>query len=121
MRKTKHKVEYTISLRLEAVGIIDKYREDKDRMMYHHGKALPVKANDGYNQFLKMIADHCNIDKKISMRCARYTCNMLLYEAGVSPEVRKHILGHTTVAMTDNYTFKRADVLQQAMDAIRLD
>jgi site-specific recombinase XerD len=43
---------------------------------------------------------------------------MLLFEAGVQDEVRKHILGHTTVAMTAHYTHKRPEVLRDAMNKI---
>jgi integrase len=116
--RQKSKTEYNIPLLKIAVDIIEKYRHNADRIANQPDKALPVKANGGYNLRLKCIMDAVGINKSISSHCARYTCNMLLFEAGVQDEVRKHILGHTTVAMTAHYTHKRPEVLRDAMNKI---
>jgi integrase len=49
----------------------------------------------------------------------RHTCNSLLANAGVSQEIRRHILGHASSRVNDGYTHLEmqtmADALKKAM------
>lgn len=116
--RQKTKVEYNIPLLPVAVEILEKYKVKAKKPVKSTDKALPVKSNGNYNIRLKTIMDICGINKSVSTHCARYTCNMMLYEMGVSPEIRQQILGHNAVEMTEKYTFKKPEVLRDAMRKI---
>jgi integrase len=77
-----------------------------------------VKSNAKTNTYLKVIADLADVRKNLTTHIARYTCNQLMYEAGVSDELRKQILGHSAVTMTAHYTKSRVGILRDAMKKI---
>ncbi len=110
--------EFVIPLVAAAWELIEKYREDAHRKAYYPDYIFPVKSNGKMNAYLKIIANFCGIEKHLSTHVARYTCNQLLYEAGVSDEIRKQILGHSTVKMTAHYTKVNSEVLSKAMEKL---
>jgi integrase len=118
--RSKSATEFIIPLIKQAIELIEKYKEDEHRQIFHEDKIFPVKANKTYNLHLKTIAEICEIDKNLTTHVARYTCNQLLYEAGVSDEIRKQILGHTTVKMTAHYTTASTSLMNEAMSKIEV-
>lgn len=110
--------EFLVPLIDEAYELIKKYDKDLHTRIHHQGRCFPVKSNGNYNKRLKVIADTCGITKNLSTHVARYTCNQLLYEQGVSDEKRKQILGHTEIEMTAHYTTKDIKTLAEAMKKI---
>lgn len=110
--------EFLIPLVDEAYEIIEKYKIDMHTRIYHQNKCFPVKSNANYNKRLKTIADICGIKKHLSTHVARYTCNQLLFEIGMSDEKRKQILGHTEIKMTEHYTTKDIKILFEGMKKI---
>jgi integrase len=116
--RKKTAVEFTIPLIEQAIELIEKYKKDTHREIFHADKVFPVKSNKTYNLHLKTIAEIIGLEKVLKTHVARYTCNQLLYEAGVSDEVRKQILGHTTVKMTAHYTTASTKLMNEAMSKI---
>lgn len=110
--------EFLIPLIDEAYELIKKYDKDLHTRIHHQGRCFPVKSNGNYNKRLKVIADACGITKNLSTHVARYTCNQLLYEEGVSDEKRKQILGHTEIEMTAHYTTRDIKTLSEEMKKI---
>jgi len=51
-----------------------------------------------------------------SFHSLRYTFNTILYENGVDQEVRRKIIGHSSMFMNDHYTKPAVEPLKRAMD-----
>jgi integrase len=118
-KRQKSAQDFVIPVNEQAIEIIEKYRTDQHRRAHHPDSILPVKSNAKMNTYLKVIADLCGIDKKLSTHVARYTYNQLLYEAGVSNEIRKQILGHSTVSMTAHYTSAKSEVISEEVKKLK--
>jgi integrase len=118
--RKKSKTNFTIPLIPLAIELIEKYRNNEHRRIHHQGFVLPVKSTGKMNEYLKHIATVCDLGKNITTHCARYTCNQLLYEAGVSDELRKQILGHSAVKMTAEYTTRSTALMNEAMSKLKI-
>jgi integrase len=116
--RQKTATKFIIPLITGAMGIIDRYRNDSHRKTHYKDFVFPVKSNAKTNSYLKVIADLAGIPKNLTTHIARYTCNQLLYEAGVSDELRKQILGHSAITMTAHYTKSRVNILRDAINKI---
>lgn len=68
--KTKQKL--IIPLVEEALEIVTKYESDPNRVVFN--RVLPKVSNQKTNAYLKVIADLCEIDKKLTHHVARHTC-----------------------------------------------
>jgi len=68
------------------------------------GKLLPVPSNQKTNQYLKEIADACEIDKNITFHLARHTfATTITLSQGVPIESVSKMLGHTNIQTTQIY------------------
>ena len=65
---------------------------------------LPVPSNQKTNQYLKDIADACEIDKNITFHLARHTfATTVTLSQGVPIESVSKMLGHTNIQTTQIY------------------
>lgn len=117
--RQKSAQEFIIPINDTAMELINKYKTDSHRRVYYTEHIFPVKSNGKTNEYLKIVADMCGIDKSLSTHVARYTYNQLLYEAGVSDEIRKQILGHSTVSMTAHYTSAKAEIISNEVKKLK--
>lgn len=79
----------------EAQKILDKY----------NGK-LPYLRNDHYNNYLKQIAEICNIKKRLHTHLARKTAGDRWLNKGISLEVVAKMLGHQSPVTTSKHYAK---------------
>ena len=85
-----------------AEEIIQKY--ENHPLVSNSGKLLPVYTNQKVNEYLKTIADNCQISKKLTFHCARHTfATTVTLSNGVSIEsvskslVTKALKQHSTM------------------------
>ena len=85
-----------------AEEIIKKY--ENHPLVSNSGKLLPVYSNQKVNEYLKTIADNCNINKKLTFHCARHTfaTTVTLSNNGSMESVSK-MLGHKSIKTTQHY------------------
>jgi integrase/recombinase XerD len=63
---------------------------------------LPVISNQKYNEYLKLVADWCEIKIRLTTHVGRKTCGCILLNRGMSIEAVSRILGHSTIRQTQN-------------------
>lgn len=97
--RQKTGLESNIPLLKIPLEIIKKYEDENTS-----GKNLfPIKSNQKTNEYLKEIADLCNIKKNVTFRVSRHTFATLAISNGVSIEAVSKMLGHTNVKTTQIY------------------
>jgi integrase/recombinase XerD len=79
----------------QAQKILDKYQG-----------ALPKLRNDHYNNYLKQIAEICNISKRLHTHLARKTAGDRWLNSGISLEVVAKMLGHQSPVTTSKHYAK---------------
>lgn len=85
-----------------AEEIIRKY--ENHPLVSNSGKLLPVYSNQKINEYLKTIADNCNINKKLTFHCARHTfATTVTLSNNVSMESVSKMLGHKSIKTTQHY------------------
>ena len=85
-----------------AEEIIKKY--ENHPLVSNSGKLLPVYSNQKVNEYLKTIADNCNINKKLTFHCARHTfATTVTLANNVSIESVSKMLGHKNLRTTQHY------------------
>ena len=85
-----------------AEEIIKKY--ENHPLVSNSGKLLPVYSNQKVNEYLKTIADNCNINKKLTFHCARHTfATTVTLANNVSIESVSKMLGHKSIKTTQHY------------------
>jgi site-specific recombinase XerD len=99
-----------------AEAIVNKYDEDIECVACD--KLLPVVSNQKYNDYLKVLAGECNIDKYITTHTGRHTfATTICLENGVPIETVSKMLGHSSLKMTQIYakitTRKTSDDMQE--------
>lgn len=98
---------FTIPLLNQALEILDKYNNK-----------LPIISNVKYNEYLKVVAQACSIDKPISSHWARHTgATLLLNEKKIDMKIVAKILGHSTTRITEQIYAKLLD--ETVVDAIK--
>lgn len=98
---------FTIPLSKEALEILEKYNN-----------VLPIISNVKYNEYLKVVAQTCSIDKPISSHWARHTgATLLLNEKKIDMKIVAKILGHSTTRITEQIYAKLLD--ETVVDAIK--
>ena len=85
----------------EAVGIINKYKEDPGREVYRY--VLPRCSNQKANTYLKAIAGIVGIEKDLTHHVARHTFATLALNRNIPIEVVQKLLGHTDIRTTQLY------------------
>ena len=85
-----------------AEEIIRKY--ENHPLVSNSGKLLPVYSNQKVKEYLKTIADNCNINKKLTFHCARHTfATTVTLSNNVSMESVSKMLGHKSIKTTQHY------------------
>lgn len=85
-----------------AEEVIRKY--ESHPLVSNSGKLLPVYSNQKVNEYLKTIADNCNINKKLTFHCARHTfATTVTLSNNVSMESVSKMLGHKSIKTTQLY------------------
>ena len=90
--RAKTGIKFVAILFEDAVGIAEKYNY-----------RLPVISNNKYNQYLKILAERCNITKPMHTHIGRHTAACYLLNKGLSLEVVARIMGHATTKITKHY------------------
>ena len=103
-----------IQIHQKAQSIIDLYSINKDKSdylfpivkSYDNPEKAFLEIKNGLNYFnkaLKTISSHLGLDVKLSTYTARHSYATGLKMSGLSSEVIKESLGHTSVAVTEGY------------------
>lgn len=106
--------EFTIQIHAKAQAIIDLYSEGKRKRDYlfpivkssNNPSQAFTEIKNGLNYFnkaLKTISKHLELDVTLSTYVARHTYATGLKMHGMSTEVIKESLGHSNVAITEDY------------------
>lgn len=101
-KRTKTDVPCKIPLLRTAIEILEKYKEHPE--CAYKKRLLPVRANQKMNEYLKEIADVCQINKVITCHTARHTyATTILLSNGISIEAASKLLGHRDIRTTQIY------------------
>lgn len=91
-----------VPLLLVSEEIIQKY--ENHPLVSNSEKLLPVYTNQKVNEYLKTIADNCEISKKLTFHCARHTfATTVTLSNNVSIESVSKMLGHKSIKTTQHY------------------
>lgn len=77
--------------------------EDAVRIAEKYNYQLPVISNNKYNQYLKILAEWCQITKPMHTHIGRHTAACYLLNKGLSLEMVARIMGHATTKVTKHY------------------
>ncbi len=84
-----------------------------------NGKILPVISNQKTNQYLKEIADVCDIKKKLTFHLARHTfATTTTLSKGIPIETVSKMLGHTNIKTTQIYARITNDKISKDMEGL---
>lgn len=101
-RRQKTGTSSNIPLLPMAEEIIRKY--ENHPLVSNSGKLLPVYTNQKVNEYLKTIAENCDINKKLTFHCARHTfATTVTLSNNVSMESVSKMLGHKSIKTTQHY------------------
>ncbi|WP_343657814.1 site-specific integrase [Chryseobacterium sp.] len=116
--RQKSKSDTDIPLLPKALEIIAKY--DKDPLCLERGTVLPLRSNQKMNEYLKEIADLCDIREKLNTHKARRTfASTVTLNNGVSIHVVKEMLGHYSVQQTEEYAITEQESISREMNALK--
>lgn len=76
---------------------------DAKKILLKYNYELPIITNQKYNDYLKVIAEFCKIDKKVTSHTARHSFAIYLLNEGVPIEAVSVALGHSNIKMTQHY------------------
>jgi site-specific recombinase XerD len=100
--RQKTGIKESVPLLPIAKEIIEKYKDNP--YCVKHNKMLPVNCNQKFNDYLKEIAIHCKINKKLTSHIARHTfATTITLANGVPIETVSSMLGHTSIRTTQIY------------------
>lgn len=100
--RQKTKVSIRVPLLPPVIEIIARY--DQHILCVNRGKLLPVPSNQKTNEYLKEIADRCDIAKNLTFHVARHTfATTVTLTNGVPLETVSKMLGHRTLRTTQQY------------------
>ena len=101
-----------------AEEIIKKY--ENHPLVSNSGKLLPVYSNQKINEYLKTIADNCNINKKLTFHCARHTfATTITLSNNVPIESVSKMLGHKSIKTTQHYAKILDSKVSNDMNALK--
>lgn len=111
--RVKSGIRYAVPLLPKARMLMDKYA-DKGRDM-----VFPVMSNQKMNDYIKEVAELCNINKKVSCHTARHTfATTVTLLNGVPIETVSRMLGHTDLKTTQIYAKVLDSKVSRDMQAI---
>lgn len=118
INRTKTDVIARIPLLDKASDILAKYKGHP--ICIYENRLLPVKSNQKQNEYLKEIADLCNINKPLTTHTARHTFATLMLTKKVSIESVSSMLGHTNIKTTQIYAKIVAEKVNEEMDLVNI-
>lgn len=74
-----------------------------------------LPADQTMNEYLKNIAEHVGIKKKITLKTGRHTFATIFLEYNPNPKTLQEILGHSTITQTMNYVHALARTKQRGI------
>ncbi len=102
-----------------AEGIIQKYKNHP--LVLQSGKLLPVYSNQKVNEYLKTIAENCEINKKLTFHVARHTfATSVTLGNNVSMESVSKMLGHKSIKTTQHYAKILDKKVSEDMSALKI-
>jgi len=114
--RKKTNVSVNIPLLPDALMILNKYKSNP--RCIQSNRVFPKISNQNLNNYLKEIAEICQINKKLTFHIARHTfATTITLSNGVPIETISKILGHTKISTTMIY----AKVLKQKISSDMLD
>lgn len=100
--RQKTEVSSRIPLLPVCLEILKRY--ESHPQCVNRDKVLPVWSNQKLNEYLKEIADLCDITKRLTYHVARHTfATTVTLNNGVPIETVAKMLGHKTLRMTQHY------------------
>ncbi|SHF79191.1 site-specific integrase [Chryseobacterium sp. OV279] len=115
-QKTKSSTD--IPLLPKAIEIIEKY--ENHPVCVDRGLVLPVKSNQKMNEYLKEIAVLSKVYSTLNTHKARRTfASTITLNNGVPIHVVKEMLGHHSVAQTEDYAITEQETISREMLQLR--
>lgn len=118
IRRVKSKTQVRVPLLEKAKIILDRY----SNVRYKHNPncLLPVYSNQKTNQYLKLIAGLCKIEKNLSFHVARHTfATSVTLSNGVPIETVSKLLGHKKLSTTQIYARVMEQKVSEDMAVLR--
>ncbi len=117
--RVKTETATRVPLLPQALKIMDAYKDHPQCV--NEGKLLPVSSNQKMNEYLKEIADRCEINKKMTFHTARHTfATTVTLTNGVPIETVSKMLGHKTLRTTQQYAKILDQKVSEDMRVLRL-
>lgn len=117
--RVKTETATRVPLLPHAVRIMDAYKDHPQCV--NEGKLLPVLSNAKMNEYLKEIADRCDINKKMTFHTARHTfATTVTLTNGVPIETVSKMLGHKTLRTTQQYAKILDQKVSEDMKALKI-
>ena len=98
----------------EQIKVIDKARALLERYDYK----MPFVSNQKYNLYLKAVAKHAGITKRLTSHMARHTFATSALHNGIPIEVVSKMLSHADIGTTQLYAKVLADDVMAAFDKL---
>lgn len=112
--RQKSKSGTDIPLLPKALEIMAKYNNDPDCIK--RGRVLPGRSNQKMKEYLKEIADLCEISETLNTHKARRTfASTVALNNGVSIHIVKEMLGHSAVKQTEEYAITEQAAIGREM------
>jgi integrase len=103
----------------KAMEILERYKDHPQCVIKK--KMLPVLSNAKMNEYLKEIADRCEINKYLTFHVARHTfATTVTLTNGVPIETVSKMLGHKTLRTTQQYAKILDKKVSEDMKALKL-
>lgn len=100
--RVKTETPTRIPLLIQALQIIDRYKSHPQ--CENENRVLPVMSNQKMNEYLKELAERCDISKKMTFHTARHTfATTVTLTNGVPIETVSKMLGHKSIRTTQQY------------------
>ncbi|SOD17817.1 site-specific integrase [Pedobacter xixiisoli] len=100
--REKNEIASKVPLLAIPKKLMDKYEDHPSCRL--KGMVLPVLSNQKMNSYLKEIADHCGIKKKLTFHIARHTfATTVTLSNNVPIETVSKMLGHRDLKTTQHY------------------
>jgi len=113
--QTKKRTSRVLSLRQETSDLLQKLYQDR---VNQYVFIKPDSFYWSFEKWFKRLVKKASLDK-CTIHDLRKTCNTLMKDAGVSPEVAMQVLGHTTFMVNQkHYTGELTGQLKNAINII---
>jgi site-specific recombinase XerD len=117
IRRQKSESPSAVPLLPIALSIIAKYKEHP--RCIHSDHVLPILTNQKMNEYLKEIADLCQVDKILTYHVARHTfATTVTLNNNVPIESVSKMLGHKSLKQTQHYAKILNKKVSEDMDAL---